>query len=310
MLIPIQSLTPEWHAYRQGRITATDCSAILGAQSFKSPIEIWSRITGRAMPDREATAIMQWGNRTEGMHAAWFAEETNLMVAPWGGIEQHPDIPWLCSSPDYRLIDTARGNLDPGALELKAPSQWNRDDWGEDGVPLAYQIQLQIQYATSGARWGHASALVQPEIVHAPVPRSERFIDASLNKLNDWYEKHVVRDTPPPATAETAERQAKFLRDMGAAKEFRGAIQLSAMAIQAHEDLVELKAEAKALESKQKLLEARILGEMQNATYGVLDGGSCYRFRKAERNYRAQEARTIEITEFRYLTKLPADCAL
>ena len=151
---------------------------------------------------------------------------------------------------------------------------------------------------------------MQPEILHAPVPRNDHFVEVALNKLTDWFEKYVGGDIPPPATPQTAERQAKFLRDMGAAKDFRGAIQLSASAVAAHEELVDLKAEIKAMEGKKALLESRILAELQSATYGVIDGRSCYRFRKTQRNEKAREARVVEIAEFRYLKNLPADCAL
>lgn len=314
MLIQIEPLTDEWHAYRQGRITATDCSAILGADSFKSPAEVWARVTGKEMPNRETTPFMEWGNRTEQMHADWFvARHPDLTAEPWGGIEQHASLPWLCATPDYRLRNDfeVREENDPGGvLELKAPSQWTADEWKQGEVPLPYIIQVQMQFACSCSTWGHASALIQPDIFHAPIERDEKFIQAALDTLSDWWELYVVRDTPPPAHAATADKHAKMLRQLGASMDFKGTVQLSGSAVAAHEEILDLKAEIKALENKKDMLETRILAELQNATYGVIDGTSCYRFKTAQRNMKATEARVVEFPELRYLKNLPADCVL
>lgn len=289
----ITPLTPEWHEARRNRITATDAAAILGLTNFKTPLSVWSRITGRDEgPEFTGNAFTEWGNATEEANRLLLSKTAGLDVKGSPGLIVHPELDWLAATPDGVLEDED-GAL--GVWEGKSPSQWTRDQWTEDSAPLGYLAQLQVQMACLGADFGILSALTPPRSAEDQVlwwRRIERNQDLErqlLERLEAWWNTHVVGDVPPPASGAQLDR--RLLERANPESDDQKAVVLRDEVAQAAARLLELKAQQSELKKERDGLEGLIRQAIGGASYAVVpDGGPVFSYRWTTTTIKAKPA--------------------
>ena len=65
-VINFEQGTNEWLNWREGGITATDCTVILGVSKYKTPLQLWEEKTGKSQPeDISNNPHVRRGNRLE-----------------------------------------------------------------------------------------------------------------------------------------------------------------------------------------------------------------------------------------------------
>jgi putative phage-type endonuclease len=153
-----------WLKERRTIVTASDAAAILGEDPRRGGLAIYAeKIGALSQADEDWLAF---GRDVEGAVANGYARRTGRPVHDLGAfeIQRHPALPWLGATLDR--ITEGTGELpapaaDPGPLECKAvTSRHVRAAAFEREPPIAYQIQLQVQMACTGATWGSLVALV------------------------------------------------------------------------------------------------------------------------------------------------------
>jgi putative phage-type endonuclease len=139
--------TPEWHAIRVGKVTASRAADVIaktksgwGASRTNYMAElIAERLTGE--PGASFTnAAMQWGTDTEPMARAAYEFRADCEVAQIGFVP-HPEIKMAGASPDGMIGDK-------GMIEIKCPNTATHIDTllGQK-VPEKYVTQMQFQMA-------------------------------------------------------------------------------------------------------------------------------------------------------------------
>jgi predicted phage-related endonuclease len=99
----------------------------------------------------------------------------------------------LIEHPEYGLC----------VCELKDVGFHNRKEWENDEPPLKFAIQCQHQLAATGLEHAFIQGLIGRVPVIKHVPRNERFIDAMLGKLAEFWD-YVERGELPPIDASAA----------------------------------------------------------------------------------------------------------
>ena len=150
---PIEQGSPEWHAMRCGKVTASRIADMMaktktgwGASraNYKAQL-VAERLTG-IVADRYTNAAMQWGIDTEphARHAyTWFHghDITPVDFVP------HPDIPMSGASPDGFVGSD-------GLIEIKCPLTATHIETLLGGsVPSRYVMQMQWQMACTARQW-------------------------------------------------------------------------------------------------------------------------------------------------------------
>lgn len=190
MITPEKHNKRSWLAIHNDRehVSASQVGTILGVNPYASPEVLWYLRTGRTAPFEGNTATLV-GHTLEKTIADLYRKETKHDIYNPGGkygIVRHPDHPWLFCTLDrvleYRGCVSRNGlTVDSwhyfGPLELK----WSlsRDSWGDDEIPLSYELQLQVQMACIGARRGVIAALVG----HADLKIYEREYNEELMEI-------------------------------------------------------------------------------------------------------------------------------
>ncbi len=145
--------TPEWHAARAGRVTASRIADMLattktgwGASRANYKAELVAeRLTG-TVAQSYSNAAMQWGTEKEPEARSAYSFMTDREVEPVGFVI-HPTIDMSGASPDG-LVGT------DGLLEIKCPNTATHIDTLLSGtVPEKYYLQMQWQMICCGRKW-------------------------------------------------------------------------------------------------------------------------------------------------------------
>ena len=145
--------TPEWHAARCGKVTASRVADVIaktktgyGASRANYMAElIAERLTG-AQADRFTNGAMQWGTEKEPEARAYYEFVTDRAVELVGFVE-HPNLNMCGASPDGLVGDD-------GLVEIKCPNTATHiDTLLGQAVPTKYVTQMQWQMACTGRQW-------------------------------------------------------------------------------------------------------------------------------------------------------------
>ena len=285
-LTDIRHGTPEWRARRRRAISGTDVPAILGNSKWKTPLSVWSRIVMDQGGDSESSAFMRWGNLMEGSAAAEYEQQTGIAIQRLDRLAQHPTLPFLVSSPDGFVEDPFREGR--GVAEIKCPSFYTRDEWGDGLAPEHYVNQVEANLCTMGLRWGVLIALLPPMspddslIVTKVIELSNERRDEIESTIAAWWERHVVREEQPDAIF----RDEEYLRNLHPNDEPRTVL-LDGPLLDAAREREALIADIKAKEEEANNIKARLIQGMGSAAWATTpDRDLTYSFRTAKNGVR------------------------
>lgn len=152
-IIDVTQGSPEWHAYRCGRVTASRIADLMaktktgwGASRANYAAQlIVERLTG-TVAEGYTNAAMQWGTDTE-PQARLVYEMMHDVSVKQVGIVQHPKIEMSCASPDGLVGDE-------GLVEIKCPtSATHIETLLNETTPGKYVLQMQWQMACTDRAW-------------------------------------------------------------------------------------------------------------------------------------------------------------
>lgn len=145
--------SPEWHAIRCGKATASRIADIIaktktGVSALRGNYLaqlVAERLTGE-VAESYTNAAMAWGTEKEPEARTAYAFRANATVEQIGFVD-HPSIKMTGASPDG-LVD------DDGLIEIKCPeTKTHIDTLLGQSVPSKYITQIQWQLACTGRQW-------------------------------------------------------------------------------------------------------------------------------------------------------------
>lgn len=195
-IIKLDQNTPEWLAWRAGKITASNAAAVLGVCKFKTPYGLFNELTGRA-PTFEGNAATEAGKAMEPKARALYEIENDFIeMAP--ACVEHPEYSCLGASLDGLSED---GSL---ILELKYASEASHNEAKAGQVPAHYipQCQFQLMCVPEAKKLHYVSfrneQLVTVEVTPDPEYQKQLTVAALA------FLEMVKSDTPPPLTEKDA----------------------------------------------------------------------------------------------------------
>lgn len=285
--------TPEWFAARQTGLGASEAAAVCGLSPYDTPLDIWSRKTGRA-DGKESTPVMELGMLLEpDMFDAVARDEIVSQRAP--GLFRHPDIPCVLASPDGILGD-GRG------LELKVTTDNNAELGSDpDELPASWLCQAQQQIATCNfpavlfgviilpgdlREWllAHLGAVGTARVIgeairNGSIPlrfwnidRHEKVISGILNRDVEFW-KHVETDVPPEIDLEQSRACDSVKAAFRAVKE-SSLIDLSEADLETWSMRQGLKEQIKQFEKQTKRIDAELFLKIRESAGGRFPDGT------------------------------------
>jgi putative phage-type endonuclease len=283
-----------WLEERKLGLGASDVSAALGINPWKSPFSLWAEKCG-LLPDEDLAAeneAVEWGLALEAPIARKFGERTGRIIElpETPTLAVHESLPFLRCTLD--AVQRKREGGEPGDLQIKTTSAWNAAEWSGGAVPLCYQVQVAFELFVTGMAWGSIACLVGGQrLVWADIQRDDAFIEAALPHLQAFWD-HVQDRTPPevdssPATAKVL--QKLHPEDNGMTVELPGESAIW------HASLTDAKDRIKQFEEIKTLNENRLKAALADASFGILPDGTGYSFKTQTRAAHEVKASTFRV---------------
>lgn len=204
----LRSVTPEvlvadpdadralWLKQRRTGMGGSDAASALGLNPWMSPFALWFEKSGRFEGEVEETEPMLMGKLMEPIVLGRYVDahpEVSLDTSP--GLLRHPDIPFMVGTPDA-LRD------DDGIVEAKAVGYDFAKEWEDDDVPVRYRMQTYHYGILTGRPFGVVAAIIGGQrYVERDIEFSQSSADRYVERLDQWWTEHIVKDVPPPIDA-------------------------------------------------------------------------------------------------------------
>lgn len=182
--------TPEWLAWRKGKIGASSLSVIMGQNPWKSPYALWSEMLGLRDPE-PANERMQRGTDLEPLARDFYFNLTGMEMFP--KVVVHPRSPKFFASLD------GMNSIGTQILEIKCGGKKLHDDAKSGIIPEYYNSQMQWQMYITELYDCHYLSFDGTEGVLIVVKRDQDLINQMIIKAQEFL-GFLETITPPPFT--------------------------------------------------------------------------------------------------------------
>ena len=256
----------EWLQARRNGIGASETAAILYANQWATPYQVWLDKTGKVpLDDGVDSWRMKLGRTLEDLIVNETAEHYGWRVEKPRVIYQHDECDRCLYTPDGMAYD---GDV---LIPIEAKTSSVASMW-DDGPPLSYQFQAMQALAVTGAERCIIAAVLFTNGAQEPkyyeVQRDPEVIRAILEAIDLFWSRYVETDTPPPLAAADAplalqytEQIADKMQVLDADREY----DVCALV----DDYEQASEEEKAAKKRKDSAKATLLGLMGDAEYGV-----------------------------------------
>lgn len=189
----------EWLSWRRGGIGGSDAAVIVGLNPYRSRLELYADKLG-LMPEREDSEAMRIGRDLEAYVADRWAEATGKKYRRTNFMYCHDRYDFIRANVDREVIGEKAG------LECKTTSVYNKSDFENGEIPLAYYCQCQHYMAVMGYERMYLAVLALGKaFYHFVIDRSEEEINTLLENEVEFWKQHVENGIPPePDGSESA----------------------------------------------------------------------------------------------------------
>lgn len=213
LVLPVGAPRDEWLAKRTEGIGGSDVAGILGLSQFSSPYKVWADKTGRSA-EQEQTWPMFRGTEDEPKLRKWFSRQKGISVA-LTGMWQSVEHPLAFANPDGFTSDA-------GGIECKSHNWRMADDWTEEQVSDAAELQSQWYMGVTGRdHWWVIAQLGDEEPLIRLLARDQGLIDSLIAAAEAFWEDYVIPDVAPPLVSRDLDAiRARFSRVEVASMDF------------------------------------------------------------------------------------------
>ncbi|MFA7255967.1 MAG: YqaJ viral recombinase family protein [Kiritimatiellales bacterium] len=181
----------EWLAARRRGIGGSDAAAIMGVNSYESPLAVYMDKLGLA-PEKDETEAMRQGRDLEQYVADRFVESTGKKVRRCNRILKHPEYEWMLGNIDRDIVGENAG------LECKTTSVLNKTAFDQGDIPATYYWQCTHYMAVTGASKWYLAVLVLNKALHIfEIERDENAIMTLVAAEESFWRDYVLAQVPP-----------------------------------------------------------------------------------------------------------------
>ncbi len=182
-----------WLAARRTGFGGSDIAGLLGMSRWSSPYQVWLDKTGRAAEEPDTWAMFR-GREDETKLRRWFTRETGITVETTGM--------WRSLAHPLAFANPDGLTSDGGLIECKSHSWRMGEEWDEDQVSDA--AELQVQWYLGVLALPHAWVIAQlgdDEPVIRRVEADPDLFAALVRTAERFWAEHVDTDTAPGLAA-------------------------------------------------------------------------------------------------------------
>lgn len=266
----------EWLAARRTRLGATDVSAILGLNPYRTAYEVWLDKRNMLEPwdGNEATRLGQLLEPAilDEAERRWGSLERQMVVHDINSPIAATLDGWLPET--EQVVEVKTAGLNNPRAEL--------DDWGTaktDQIPDAYLIQMQTQLLCTEAESGYLLALISGRgLVEYRVRRDSAMATEIRQRCTDWWERHIIRGIKPPVDARTSIDTLKRIK-----RDANPTLKFTEPMLEVVEAWQAVKSEMNAASKRKEELEKQMFAALEDHQEAELPDGRTLKCLKIER---------------------------
>lgn len=190
---PVIQGTPEWHALRKTKITATDACIIMGVNHWKTRMQLYHEKLSDN-PPMQPNERMQRGLDLEPVALELFCIKTGKKMSPAVVIK------------DWAMASLDGINADNEILEIKCPGEKDHLIALSGKVPDHYYPQLQHQMYVCDADKAFYFSFDGIDGVTVEVNRDDDYIAKMLEEEKKFYDCLINKTPPEPQEGDYVER--------------------------------------------------------------------------------------------------------
>ncbi len=265
-IIDTTSLTREqWLELRSPYVGASEVAAILEESPWGSPWSVWAKKSGLIPVKNLTDDVVMTGKYAERAITPWFEDLTGLHVRGEQTLCISNTVPFAAATLDAFVFENSLDLVPVAGGEWKTAAPGA--SWAE--IPVYYQCQGQWQMLVTGLDVVYFAVLsgwrIKPEIIR--LERDQNDIDFLVERVGQWWDRHVIGGEPPPVTGHQATIEA-----MGDV--WPEHVEGLEVDITAHQDIwdsyQEAKEQVRQAEKKQKEAQALLLDLVKDAEAAVV----------------------------------------
>jgi putative phage-type endonuclease len=182
----------EWLEARTRGYGGSDLAAILGLNPWHGPGEVWAEKT-RRLATKPDTDAMEWGRRLEDAVCRKWADDNGRRIQHVYAILQARTNPRALANIDRLAIAPEE------VVEGKTASEHMADWWSGDEPPDWAHVQALDYTGVLEVERAHVAVLIGGRRYRSwTVYRDDDLIREMWARADEWWDRYVVRDQPPP----------------------------------------------------------------------------------------------------------------
>lgn len=189
-ILKIEQGTPEWHALRKTKITATDASVIMGPYPWKTKLQLFHEKISDETAKNIVNARMQRGLDLEPVARELFQIETGIHVKPCVVVKD-----WAMASLDGMCA------WEETIIEIKCPGEKDHALALAGKIPAHYYPQLQHQMYVTDLNHMFYFSFDGIDGVTIRVERNDEYIQKMIQEEQEFY-ACVLSKIPPEKEAD------------------------------------------------------------------------------------------------------------
>jgi putative phage-type endonuclease len=198
---------------RAKSLGGSDIGALLGFSKYRSAVDVWMEKTGKDIAIRDSLPL-RFGQFAEEFVASEYALATGLSLANHDAAVIHPEYQFMhghidrfALNGDLPLIGSDGKITASRILECKTANPFAQSEWGEAGsdqVPLSYLVQcVWYMMLTNINRTDLAVLFGNADFRIYEITRDLELEQMVMERAIGFWENHVLKDIPPPASSES-----------------------------------------------------------------------------------------------------------
>lgn len=184
--------SPEWKAFRNARVMASDAPIIMGLSPYSTPFELWQVKVG-LVNEKTVNRAMQQGIDNEDVARRYFEKEQGMKYEPCVVVSDEYN--WLGASLDGLSEDGE------SLVEIKCNGEKNHAIALEGKVPPDHFCQMQTQFLVTNLVHGYYYSwdVKSKTGVKIKVNFDATYCNNMFSKLKDFH-RRIDTLEPPPLT--------------------------------------------------------------------------------------------------------------
>ena len=264
-----------WVEGRRAGLGSSDVAAILGVSPYRSGWDIYLErvLDHRPPPDARREKYYARGHREEPRILEDYAEEVGAAVMPLRQVIVEGPAPLAVSPDSFVALDSewGLGECKTDRTFAWGPSGTVIERWSSAARELVredHAAQVYSQLIATGLPFGVlAVRRDMDDLRHFVLVADERLQARMLERLSEWWQRHIVGREPPPNDGSEACARAKERLYAGGAREKKTRVATPAEVALARE-LVAAKTEVQRLQDRERKLRSD-LADAIGEGYGV-----------------------------------------